>query len=267
MGERLGQHFLTDRQVLADIVIAAELGSADVVLEIGPGKGILTTELVQRADFVVAVEKDEQLAAELPERLHRPKNLEVLVGDAVQIDLEKEIKNYSGRHAIKIVANIPYEITSPLLFQLFDWKLPLERAVLLMQREVAERLAAPPGRKQRSILSVFGQLWAENEIKQLVPASAFQPPPKVESAVVLLQPHTIDDERRAFLANPTFRRLIKVGFSQKRKQLKNSLAAGFQLPISQVEAWLARADLVITIRAEELKLENWFRLFSTRPSV
>ncbi len=265
MGQRLGQHFLRDRAVLRRIVAAGDLSRDDLVLEIGPGHGVLTSELAEQAGRVLAVERDELLAALLP----KADNVDLLVGDAIQLPLEAELASRlagSEFKAVKIVANIPYEISSPLMFALFDWQLPLERIVLLMQKEVAERIVVVPGSRARSLLSVFCQLFADCHIAFMVSPRAFSPPPKVESAVIVLKPKLVNHPDRQLLAEPAFRRLVKIGFSQKRKQLKNTLTAGEQLASGEAAAWLERAALPPTARAEELSLADWRRLLETRPS-
>ena len=305
MGQRLGQHFLVDRGVLNTIVNAGEVAASDLVLEIGPGKGVLTEELVKRAGWVVAIEKDEGLARTLRPALGAPENLEIITGDAVAVDLPAIIKSsFRGQpfgldeesrdmsdseprrgpsalpvaepldddfcrrfRSWKLIANIPYEITSPLLFLLFDIELQPERVVLLIQKAVADRIVSPPGKKARSILSVFGQLYAEIELICAVPPKAFNPPPSVESAVIRLIPYPADSKQRQLLASKDFRRLVKAGFSQKRKQLKNALSAVYHLPSDDAVAWLSAASLDSTVRAEELSLKDWDTLFSKRDSL
>lgn len=245
----LGQHWLNDPATLEDICDAAELTPEDTVLEIGPGPGTLTKYLTEQAKQVVAVEFDSALAAALPGRVP-VSNLEVVHHDILTFDLTQLPADY------KVVANIPYYLTSNLLRVLSESSNPPQTIVLLIQKEVAERVAAKPG--QMSLLSVSVQLYYEAKLSVLVPAALFTPPPKVDSQVLVLT-------RRAMplfpdLDSKQFFRVVKAGYAARRKTLLNSLAAGLRLGKSEVEQILAEAGLQPMVRPQELSLEQWQQL-------
>ena len=245
----LGQHWLRDRDTLAHIVDCAELNSNDTVLEIGPGLGTLTSEILRRADRVVAVEFDSELARKLPSQFPG-KNLKVITGDILKFDLSTMPVGY------KAVANVPYYITSKIVQTLMTDVNKPSIAVLLVQKEVAERLAAKPG--QMSILAVSAQLFAEVTLGDKVPAVLFTPPPKVDSQVVILK-----TRQTPFLTDVNeadFFRIVKAGFSAKRKKLRSSLSGGLKLSKPEVEEILGRAGISPDDRAETLSLDDWVRL-------
>ncbi|OIP85994.1 ribosomal RNA small subunit methyltransferase A [Candidatus Saccharibacteria bacterium CG_4_9_14_0_2_um_filter_41_9] len=245
----LGQHWLRDRDTLAHIVDCAELNSNDTVLEIGPGLGTLTSEILRRADRVVAVEFDSELARKLPSQFPG-KNLKVITGDILKFDLSTMPVGY------KVVANVPYYITSKIVQTLMTDVNKPSIAVLLVQKEVAERLAAKPG--QMSILAVSAQLFAEVTLGDKVPAVLFTPPPKVDSQVVILK-----TRQTPFLTDVNeadFFRIVKAGFSAKRKKLRSSLSGGLKLSKPEVEEILGRAGISPDNRAETLSLDDWVRL-------
>jgi 16S rRNA (adenine1518-N6/adenine1519-N6)-dimethyltransferase len=244
----LGQHWLKDRDVLASIADAAEIKSNDTVLEIGPGLGTLTSELLRRAERVVAVELDEELAAKLPGQFPG-KNLEVVQQDILSYDLSTLPENYV------VVANVPYYITSKIIQLLLGAENKPRRIVLLVQKEVAERLAAKPG--NMSILAISAQVFAEVSLGNVVLAEYFTPPPKVDSQVVILK------TRPAPLVpsdSTTFFRLVKAGFSAKRKKLRSSLAGGLGISKEEAERILQAAEIDSHTRAESLAIEDWLRL-------
>jgi len=245
----LGQHWLKDRDVLAHIADCAELTRDDTVLEIGPGLGTLTSELLRRSKKVVAVEYDGELARKLPAQFPG-KNLEVIESDILSFDLSTLPKDYS------VVANVPYYITSKIVQLLMTADNKPKMTVLLVQKEVAERLAARPG--QMSILAVSAQLFADVTLGDVVPAALFTPPPKVDSQVVILQtrlaPFLTDIDEADFF------RVVKAGFSAKRKKLRSSLSGGLKISKDEVEALLRKADISPDSRAEALSLDDWARL-------
>lgn len=245
----LGQHWLKDPEILADIAEAAELTGDDVVLEIGPGLGTLTSRLLARANSVIAVEFDADLARKLPGQFPG-KNLEVFNEDILQFDLNQLPKNY------KVVANVPYYITSKIVEKLMTAENKPSIAVLLVQKEVAERIAADPG--NMSVLSVSVQIFAEAELDIEVPRQFFTPPPKVDSQVVVLRTRdnpliTSEDQRDFF-------RIVKAGFSAKRKKLRSSLSGGLGINKSVAEELLKNAGISPDARAEDLAIEDWRRL-------
>ena len=245
----LGQHWLKDPEILADIAEAAELTGDDVVLEIGPGLGTLTSRLLARANSVIAVEFDADLARKLPGQFPG-KNLEVFNEDILQFDLNQLPKNY------KVVANVPYYITSKIVEKLMTAENKPSIAVLLVQKEVAERIAADPG--NMSVLSVSVQIFAEAELDIEVPRQFFTPPPKVDSQVVVLRtcnsPLITSEDQRDFF------RIVKAGFSAKRKKLSSSLSGGLGINKSVAEELLKNAGISPDARAEDLAIEDWRRL-------
>lgn len=252
----LGQHWLTDEKALSYIVDAAELVPNETVLEIGPGTGTLTKKLLERGVRVIAVEKDEELARKLStiSSLHT-QPLEVITGDILQFDLTSMPASY------KVVANIPYYLTSNLLRVLTESSNPPELMTLLVQKEVAERICAKPG--QMSVLSVSAQLDYECGLGRVVPAKLFMPPPKVDSQVIIL--HRRTKPLFADLNRPKFFRLVKAGFSEKRKKLRSSLSGGLHIPKEQADQLLNKAGIRGDLRAQELSLSDWFKIYNALP--
>jgi len=248
--KRFSQSFLVDARLPEQIARAADLTVSDQVLEIGPGLGILTRALARHAARVVAVEVDRDLARALPRLV--PPNVAVVVGDALQLDPGE---HFAGPY--KLVANLPYQITSPVLFRYFEVRPRPSLLVLMVQREVAERIAARPG--QLSYLAVAVQSVATVRTVRRVPPGAFFPRPRVESAVVRLDPRPSplvpDEDRSGFL------KLVQAGFAQPRKQLANSLAQGLAVSKADALALLARADIAPHRRPQELELAEWARLY------
>jgi 16S rRNA (adenine1518-N6/adenine1519-N6)-dimethyltransferase len=244
----LGQHFLIDADSLRLMIEAASLTKDDTVLEIGPGLGVMTEMLTDKAGRVVAVETDQTLA----ELLGRdaPDNLEVKAEDIMVFNLASMGGDY------KVVANLPYYITSKIIRLLLETPAPPSVMVLLIQKEVAERIVAAPGKL--SILALSVQYYAEVSIVGAVPRHLFWPPPKVDSAIIRITRRP----QPAFPADPTkLFRLIKAGFGEKRKQIKNSLAGGLNATVEMTEKLLAEAKLAPTARAQELDMAEWQRLY------
>lgn len=246
----LGQHWLSDAASLQAMCSAADISKSDTVLEIGPGAGTLTTLLTARARRVVAVEVDEALAADLPERAVAD-NLDVIRQDILRFDLTSLPAGY------KVVANIPYYLTSNLIRILSESANPPACAVLLVQREVAERVAAGPG--DMSLLAVTAQFYWHVSLGRVIAAALFTPPPKVDSQILMLQrrqpPSFPGTDTRVFF------RLVRAGFSQRRKTLLNSLSAGLQLGRAQTAELLHTSDIDPAARAQTLSLEQWHRLY------
>ncbi len=245
----LGQHWLRDREVLSHIADCAQLTTEDTVLEIGPGLGTLTSELLRRAKKVVAVEFDSELARKLPAQFPG-KDLEVVTGDILSFDLSQLPEKYS------VVANVPYYITSKIVQMLMTAVNKPRIAVLLVQKEVAERLAAQPG--DMSILAISAQLFADITLGDIVRAEMFTPPPKVNSQVVILR--TRETPFLTDVSELEFFTVVKAGFSAKRKKLRSSLAAGLRISKDEVESLLEKADINADVRAETLSLDDWVRL-------
>ena len=259
--KRFGQHWLRSEKALNQILAAAALSKADRVLEIGPGTGILTHRLVALADAVIAVEVDWDLCKKLTDQFAQVDHFLLLQGNILDLDLTEALVPFPNFQAPnKVVANIPYYITGPILEKLLGSLAapnphPFESIVLLLQREVADRLYARPSSKAFGSLSVKVQYLAECEFICAVPASAFHPPPKVESAVVRLKPRLI----LPAAANPRFlARLVKLGFASKRKMLRNNL----QSVIARDRFISLLEDLSINpqVRAEDLSVSQWVTL-------
>ena len=255
----LGQHFLASPALLDRIAAAADLTPRDTVLEIGPGLGDLTVRLAQRAGRVVAVEVDTRLAPALEAVVRRYPHVQVVFGDILQQDLAALM----GPGPFVVVANLPYYITGAVLRHVWGGEPRPQRMVLLVQREVAARMTARPPRM--NLLALQTQLYGRPRVLFRVPARAFVPPPKVESAVVRVdareQPRLPADQV------PRFWRVARAAFGQKRKQLRNALAAGLGLDKTVVDAWLQRAGVDPRRRAETLAWEEWARLLATAPAI
>jgi 16S rRNA (adenine1518-N6/adenine1519-N6)-dimethyltransferase len=248
----LGQNFLVDEAALRKVAGAAELAPGDTVLEIGPGLGSLTRHLAEAAARVVAVEVDAALLPALEQTLRPYGNVEVIHADILRLNPAQA----ALPPGYKVVANIPYYITSAVIRHLLEAPARPSRIVLTVQREVAERVVAGPG--DRSLLAVSVQFYSRPQIAARLPAGAFYPRPEVDSAVLVLEvlPHPVvpvaDVER--------FFRVVKAGFSQKRKQLRNALAGGLRLAPGEASALLAQAGIAPERRAETLTLEEWAAL-------
>ena len=245
----LGQNWLKDSEVLEGIAALAELKSDDTVLEIGPGLGTLTSRLLSRAGEVVAVEFDADLARKLPGQFPG-KNLRVVQGDILAFDLSSLPSGY------KVVANIPYYITSKIIRLLMEAENKPSMTVLLTQKEVAERLAAQPG--DMSVLAISAQVHAEVSLGQVVPAELFTPPPKVDSQVVILR--TRETALVSAEEEKMFYQVVKAGFSAKRKKLRSSLSGGLRISKLEAEALLDEASIDSDARAEDLSIADWKRL-------
>ncbi|MFH1381805.1 MAG: 16S rRNA (adenine(1518)-N(6)/adenine(1519)-N(6))-dimethyltransferase RsmA [Chloroflexota bacterium] len=258
----LAQHFLIDAGVLQRILTASELTSSDVVVEVGPGLGVLTRELAQRAGWVVAVELDDQLAAILKNTLAAYKNLTIVNGDILKIDpvtlLDAPKAKLTTRvNGYKVVANLPYYITSPVLRHFLEASVKPSVMVLMVQKEVAEQIVAPPGRM--SLLSVGVQLYGQPAIVSQVPARSFYPVPEVDSAILKVTVHPQPIIKAADAES--FFRVVRAGFSAARKQIVNPLSHGLNLPKADVLSRLEKTGIDPHRRAETLSLEEWAKLW------
>jgi 16S rRNA (adenine1518-N6/adenine1519-N6)-dimethyltransferase len=251
-----GQNWLRDDATLDEIVEAAELSIKDTVLEVGPGLGTLTSKLVKKAGKVVAVEADQDLIPYLLDQAAKVNNLEIVSGDILKFDLTKLPAGY------KVVANIPYYLTSNLIRNLLEASNPPTAMVLLVQKEVAERIVAGPG--QMSVLSFSVQYYGEATIVRDVSRELFDPVPQVDSAIIKIMRHTepvfAADTRLLF-------RLVKAGFGEKRKMLRNSLSGGLHVDQSAVEELLMAAQISSTARAQELSMQQWKDLYTATKTV
>jgi 16S rRNA (adenine1518-N6/adenine1519-N6)-dimethyltransferase len=247
----LGQHFLHDRAIVRRIVETAQLPPDALVVEIGPGLGILTEELARWARSVIAVELDARLAEQLAERFHGT-NVRIVHGDALEVDLA----TLTGQCPYFVVANLPYNVATPILERLLTSDHPPERLVVMVQREVAERMAARP--PAMSYLGVLVQFFALPRVAFRIGPGAFTPPPKVESAVVVLDRRTPPLPRHHW--DSSFA-LVRAGFAQRRKMLLNALATATGMDKEMLRALLQRAGIEPSRRAETLTVEEWLRLW------
>lgn len=261
----LGQHFLIDEEVLKLIVSTAQLTPSDIVLEIGPGLGVLTRELARQAGWVVAIELDSNLATILKQTLASFNNITIINEDVLSIAPETLLQEQKTKFppevdspfSYKVVANLPYYITSPVLRHFLEALVKPKVMVIMVQKEVAEQIVAKPGRM--SLLSISVQLYGEPVIVGYVPAQSFYPAPEVDSAILRValypQPAVEIADRESFFV------LVRAGFSASRKQIGNSLAHGLGLPKAEVLSLLEKACIVPQRRAETLTLEEWARLW------
>ena len=255
------QHWLRDEGILSQIVAAAELEAEDRILEIGPGTGVLTSRLLPWVRSLVAVEVDRDLCRKLVKSLRDKKNFLLLQGDFLSLDLVSHLAEFSAfQNPNKVVANIPYNITGPIIEKLLGTisqpnSNPYDSIVLLVQKEVAQRLVAKSGTKAFGALSVRVQYLAKGEIVCNVPAKAFYPPPKVESAVVKLTPRPIETPAN----NPRYlETLVKLGFGAKRKMLRNNLQSIVER--DKLTQLLQQLDINPQVRAEDLSVAQWVTL-------
>ena len=243
-----GQNFLQDRQVVAEIIAAAAIGAEDRVIEIGPGLGALTDDLLKRAEEVNIIEIDKALITFWSKR--NDPNLHLHAGDALNLNW----RTLFTAPPYILVANLPYNISTPILFKMIEERDLFKRLVLMFQKEVGDRICAPPGGKDYGVLSVFCQLWFDVRKVVIVPPGAFHPAPKVHSIVVQLDP--LPAPRVALDDYPTFRRVVKGAFGQRRKTLRNALGgAGFTTP--RIDAVLAATAIDGKRRGETLSLSEF----------
>jgi len=255
----LGQHFLVDDEVMETVVAAAELTPDDIVIEVGPGLGIMTDELAKRAGWVIAIELDNKLAGILRKTLTHD-NVVILNEDVLGTDpkklLQEQGKFPETLRPYRVVANLPYYITSPVLRHFLETSVKPEVMVVMVQKEVAEAIVAGPGR--RSVLSISVQFYGRPSIVAHVPASSFYPAPEVDSAVVKIEVYPrppVDVDEEGFFA------LVRAGFTATRKQVANSLAQGLKLPKAEALGLLGEADIDPQRRAETFTLEEWATLW------
>lgn len=258
--KKFGQNFLIDTHVLEKIIESAGITKDDFVLEIGPGIGTMTQYLCENAREVMAVEIDNNLIPILGETLAAYENVTVVNEDILKLDIAKVAKEHNDNKPIKVVANLPYYITTPIIMGLFESHVPLESITVMVQKEVADRMQSGPGTKDYGALSLAVQYYSKAEIVANVPPNCFMPRPNVGSAVIRLTCHEkppvhVDDEKLMF-------KLIRASFNQRRKTLQNGInnAPDLNFNKEQVVAALDEMGLVSTIRGEALTLEQFAKL-------
>jgi len=276
----LGQNFLRDKSVLDKIIKSANLRSDDSVIEVGPGEGILTRKLMRYAGKVIAIELDKNLAEKLNSQFlaslaggSKNKKIEIINGDILEINLPELIKSFphpAFGHPLpegerdnelihyKVIANIPYYITSPIIQLFLETEIPPVEMILMVQKEVADRITARPGKM--SILAVSVQYYARAEKLFNVPRTSFWPVPDVDSAVIRIKPNKKQGTKNNKEETKKFFRIVKAGFSSKRKTLLNNLSSSFHLEKKITQEKIKKAGIDPTVRAQELDIEEWKKL-------
>jgi len=250
----LGQNFLINDSILPTIIKAAEINAGDTVVEVGPGTGILTKALLDAGAKVFAIEKDFDLIAGLTQKFGNSKNLKIVHQDALWFD-ETTLPKY------KVVANLPFNVAAPLIRKFLESSNQPELMVLMVQKEVAEKITAKPGNSERGILTLSVEFYGNAEIVADVSKNSFKPMPKVDAAIIKIEPkklHTVGVSKQ--VESKLFFRIVKAGFAAKRQQIHNSLAATLRLPKDQVKDILSRANIEPQKRAEDLTLKDWLNL-------
>ena len=258
--KKFGQNFLIDTHVLEKIISAAGITKNDCVLEIGPGIGHMTHYLAENAGHVVAVEIDRNLIPILKETLADYDNVTVINEDILRVDIKALAEEYNGGKPIKVVANLPYYITTPIIMGLFESGVPIDNITVMVQKEVADRMKEGPGSKDYGALSLAVQYYAEPEIVANVPPNCFIPRPNVGSAVIRLTRHK---EMPVEVKDPALMfKIIRASFNQRRKTLQNGLGNASELPYTkeQIAAAIAEMGLTPTIRGEALSLAQFAQL-------
>ena len=255
--KKFGQNFLIDSNILENIIDAAEVTKEDCVLEIGPGIGTMTQYLCENAREVIAVEIDKKLIPILGDTLSAYDNISIINEDILKVDINKIVDEKNNGKPIKVVANLPYYITTPIIMGLFESHVPLDSITIMVQKEVADRMQVGPGTKDYGALSLAVQYYAKPKVELVVPATCFMPRPNVDSAVIKLTRHTqppVDVKNEKLMFN-----IIRAAFNQRRKTLVNSLnnASGLSVNKEQILKVLEDMGLLATIRGEALTLEQF----------
>jgi len=253
----LGQHFLVDSEVLQDILSTAQPNEQDIIIEVGPGLGVLTKELAARAGWVIGIEVDKRLISPLEQTLTSYTNVTILNTDILQTDIPALLTHASlSNQRYTMVAALPYNIASPVLRHFLEASIQPASMVVMLQREVADTIAAPPGKM--SLLSVAVQLYGKATVIRYVTPQSFYPPPKIDSAILKID---VYDQPAVEVPDITrFFTIVRAGFSAPRKQLRNSLAQGLHLATAEAAVLLEQAQIDPSRRAESLALSEWAEL-------
>ncbi|MDD5491082.1 MAG: 16S rRNA (adenine(1518)-N(6)/adenine(1519)-N(6))-dimethyltransferase RsmA [bacterium] len=255
--KKWGQIFLTDKKVALDIVAASSLTKNDRIIEIGPGRGVLTKLIAPQVDQLIAIEIDPRLVQELQVSLKPYPNVVIVQQDVMSYQLPAELMTVP----FKVTANVPYYITSPIIFQLLDWHLAnpqFSHAIIMVQKEVAQRLAAAPVGKEYGVISIMLQFYADVEIIRMVPSNCFTPVPEVDSAVIKI--NFLPQPREKVSNVDTFKKIVKASFAQRRKTILNSLKHNYGLEARLLEQSLKEAGIETGRRAETLSIAEFARL-------
>jgi len=250
--KRLGQNFLIDKNVLQKIILASNLNKNDIVLEVGPGIGTLTQELAKNAGKVIAIEKDEKMIKVLKETLKDYKNIEIINADVLRYKLQTT--HY------KLISNIPYYLTSPLIRKFLESDNPPQEIILMVQKEVAQRICSKP--PNMSLLAVSAQFYADAKIVSYVSKNCFWPAPKVDSAIIKIIPRPPSSAEFGGTRGSAqlFFRIVKAGFSHPRKQLAGNFSKTLKIDRKKIDSWLLKNNVKPTQRAETLSVEDWKNL-------
>ncbi len=251
--KRLGQNFLVDKEAVKKIIEAADLELEDVVLEVGPGLGVLTQELAKKVKKVIGIEKDPKMIEILQKTLKDFKNIEIVRGDVLKINPKYHIPN----NKYKVVGNLPFYLAAPVIRQFLEVENPPKEMVLVVQKEVGQRICAKP--PDMNILAVSVQIYAKPVIVSYISKKSFWPSPKVDSAIIKI---TINKKQLTTDQNLFFK-IVKAGFSQPRKQLINNLSKGLNLGKEKIQNWLSKNNVQPTQRAETLKVQDWINMTKT----
>ncbi len=260
----LGQNFLIDGNIVRKIVRGADITKEDYVLEIGPGMGTLTEELALNAKKVIAIEIDERLRPILAETLEPYDNVEVVYGDVLKLPLREIIEEKCDGQAVKVVANLPYYVTTPIIGKLIEEELPFESISVMVQKEVADRMVAKPHTKEYGSLTLFVGFYTEPKIMMKVPKTVFMPQPKIDSSVIKLQiRESLPDTNR-----DSYFKLVRAAFSKRRKTLINALSTyGLEADKEEIREALKRVNIDETVRGEDLEMDDYIRLARELPDL
>ena len=257
--KRLGQNFLTDKTALKKVITAAELKPTDIILEIGPGTGILTQELAKRVKRVIAIEKDKRMVDILREEMKDFRNVKIIRGDILRIQ-NSNLKVQNDNSKLKIIGNLPFYLTAPVIRKFLEGKNPPKEMILIIQKEVAQRICAKP--PDMNLLAVAVQFYAKPKIISYISKKSFWPQPKVDAAIIKI-PRFPKSQIYDWISETNkslFFKIVKAGFSQPRKQLINNLSKKLKINKDKVKNWLLENGVPPTQRAETLTVEDWIKL-------